>query len=269
MGSYGAVISEVESILSDPSSNLLHVADIIDKDPDLTARLLRLGNSSFYGFTTRLETVSEAIGLIGVQQVIDILNTSNVIEIFDGVSPEAVSMESFWKHSLACGTAARIIAISRRIPKSDKFFVAGLLHDIGRLVLFSRAPQKMHEVFQYYRSRLCLLRDAETHILGYDHSQVGEALLKSWNYPPNLVQAVACHNHPMSAGAFQIEASVVHVANYLISVMELGCSGEHYVEPLQTKAWERLGLSTDLLQSFMDAIDEQFAAVEQTFLTGS
>src|SRR5437773_5765052 len=141
MGSYGPIIEEVDAVLSDPQSSLVNVGEVIEKDPDLTARLLKLGNSSFYGFPSRLETVAEAISLIGIQQVQDLIIATSVVDTFAGVRPDFVNMESFWRHSLACGIGARILGIMKRMPNPERFFVAGLLHDVGRLVLFSQSPE--------------------------------------------------------------------------------------------------------------------------------
>ncbi len=148
LGSYGPVLEEIEAALESPECSLVTLGDAIEKDPDLTARLLRLGNSSFYGFSSRLATVTEAISLIGIQQVQDLILASSIVEQFAGVSDEFVSMESFWRHSLACGIGARLLAMERRLPKADKFFVAGLLPDVGRLGLFARAPQVAERSFE-------------------------------------------------------------------------------------------------------------------------
>ena len=266
LGSYAGVIAEIESVLDNPNSTLANLGEVIEKDPDLTARLLKLGNSSFFGFTSRLETVSEAISLIGIQQVQDLILASSVVEIFDGISADIVSMESFWKHCLACGIGARCLAIARQMPKAEKFFVAGLLHDLGRLVLFSRASKKAMEVFSLYHSRRILLRDAEIAVLEFDHAQIGENLMRSWQYPANLVHAVAYHHHPMSAGVYQLESSLVHLADYLAHAMQMGNSGERYVPPLNMKAWERLGLSSNILESVMKTMDEQIDVVQSAFL---
>jgi HD-like signal output (HDOD) protein len=266
MGSYAPILKEVEAVLSNSQSNLLNVGEVIERDPDLTARLLRLGNSSFYGFPSRLATVSEAISLIGIQQVQDLIVASSVVEAFAGVSPEFVNMESFWKHSLACGVGARLLAIARRVPKPDKFFVAGLLHDIGRLVLFSQAPQKAQRVFQLYRSRRMLLCEAESQVLEFDHTAIGEALLRAWHYPSNLIDAVSYHHQPMLAGAFQTEAAFVHIADHLVNAMQLGSSGERFVPPLQMNAWEKLNLTPDILEPLMHSMEDQLEAVQEAFL---
>lgn len=266
LGSYTGVIAQIDRLVKDPESTLADLGEIIEKDPDLAARLLKLGNSAFYGFAQRLETVSEAISLIGIQQVEDLLLASNVIEVFEGVSAVNVNMESFWHHSLACGICARCIAIARQIPAGDKFFVAGLIHDLGRLVLLSQRPRQATAIFGVYEKRRILLRDAEREVLGFDHAQIGEELLRGWQYPPNLVQAVAHHHQPMLAGIFQLESSVVHVADYIVHVMQMGNSGEKYVPPLNLRAWERVGLSADLMESIMRSIDEQIEAVHESFL---
>jgi HD-like signal output (HDOD) protein len=266
IGSYGGVAEELQRVLADPQSTLVEYAEVIEKDPDLTARLLRLGNSSFYGFPNRLETVTEAITLIGIQQMQDLLNASNIIEIFEGVSPQFVTMRSFWQHSLSCGVAARLIAVERRLPKPDKFFVAGLLHDIGRLVLLLRSPTAARQVFELCAQDRRSLLDAEREVLGFDHAAVCGELLRVWNYPSRLVQAVAYHHHPMSAGLFQLEASVVHVANWMVNGLGLGSSGERFVPPLRDTAWQRVGLAPGQLTTILQATEQQIEAVEQTFL---
>lgn len=266
MGSYAPIIAEVEAVVSNPQSNLLDVGDVIEKDPDLTARLLKLGNSPFYGFPSRLETVAEAVSLIGVQQVQDLLVASNVLEAFAGVSPEFVNMESFWRHSLACGIGARLLAVARRTPKPDKFFVAGLLHDVGRLVLYCQASECAQDVVQACQEDKTLLREAETKVLGFDHAGIGEALLRSWQYPSNLTSAVGCHHAPMMAGPFRVDASLVHVADHLVNAMQVGSSGEHCASLLQTTAWDLLNLPTSIIEEVIRSIDDQLVSVQEVFL---
>ena len=267
LGSHGPVIEEIETAVQSPECSLVTVGEAIEKDPDLTARLLRLANSPFYGFSSRLSTVAEAISLIGIQQVQDLILASSIVEQFTGISDEFVSMESFWKHSLACGIAERHLALDRRLPKADKLFVAGLLHDIGRLVLLAESPEAAQRVFEEYRQERQLLREAEKKVLGYDHQNIAEALMKHWKYPANLVQAVACHHQPQASVLSPKEAAVIHVSDHLVNAMQIGSSGEHFVPPLNMKAWEALELSTDDLSSMVEKIDEQLVAAQEVFLS--
>lgn len=269
LGSYAPVIDEIETALQSPQCSLVTVGEAIEKDPDLTARLLRLANSSFYGFSSRLSTVTEAVSLIGIQQVQDLIVASSSIEHFRGVSEEFVSMESFWRHSLACGIAARLLALEKRLPKPDKLFVVGLLHDVGRLVLFSQSPELTQKVFELYRREKLLLREAEQRILNYDHQQIASALLTQWKYPPGLVQAVAYHHSPGGSDLAPTEAAVVHIADHLVNAMQLGCSGERFIPPLNAKAWARLGIPVEALSTLTHTIEEQLDAIQEVFLAHS
>lgn len=269
LGSYEPVLAQIKHALRTPQCDLGTVAEAIEKDPDLTARLLRLGNSSFYGFSTRLATVSEAIGLIGIQQVQDLIVASSIVERFAGVPPDFVNMESFWRHSLACGIGARTLAVERRLPKADKCFVAGLLHDVGRLVLFLQAPRVSEQVFELSRRENLMLREAERRVLGYDHPAVSEALLRYWEYPTSLVEAVAYHHNPLASPLAPDEAAVVHVSDHLVNAMRLGSSGEPSAPPLQPGVWEHLTLPVTFLTAVVRSIDEQIETVEEAFLTAS
>jgi putative nucleotidyltransferase with HDIG domain len=265
LGSYAPVLREIEEALESPQCNLSTVGDAIQKDPDLTARLLRLANSPFFGFASRLTTVAEAVSLLGIQQIQDMITASSVLEQFKGVPDTLVNKHSFWRHSLAVGVTARLLAMERRLPKPDKFFVAGLLHDVGRLVLLLQAPECAAEVFALGQRQRILLRDAEKQVLGYDHQQIAAELLQSWSYPPVLVQAVGYHHTPVQSLA-RTEAAVVHVADHLVNAMALGSSGEQWVQPLDERAWTTLGLAPEDLQRIVEAADAQMLAVEEAFL---
>ncbi|HUC85933.1 MAG TPA: HDOD domain-containing protein [Candidatus Acidoferrales bacterium] len=265
LGSYGPVLNEIEEALKSTQCNLSTIGDAIEKDPDLTARLLRLANSPFFGFANRLSTVAEAVSLLGIQQIQDMIVASSVLEQFKGVPDNFVNKDSFWRHSLAVGIAARLLAMERRLPKPDKFFVAGLLHDVGRLVLLSQAAEWAQAVFECYQRKRILLREAEKSVLGYDHQQIAAELLHSWSYPPVLVQAVAFHHTPTQSLA-KLEAGVVHIADHLIVAMDIGSSGEHFIPSLDDKAWNAVGLEPDALGRIVAAVDEQVLAVEEAFL---
>jgi putative nucleotidyltransferase with HDIG domain len=266
LGSCGPVLREIEAELRSPQCSLGTVGEAIEKDPDLTSRLLRLGNSPFFGYTSRLTTVAEAISLIGIQRVQDLLTASSIIERFSGVEEEHVNMQSFWRHSLACGIAARVVAMELRLPKPDKYFVAGLLHDVGRLVLLSQSPEAAQQVFALYKRERMLLREAEMKVLGFDHQQIGGALLRHWKYPVVLIGAVASHHHPALAEVGREEAAIVHFCDHLVNAMQIGCSGEQYAPPLNMKVWENLHLPLETLSLIVGAVDGQIEAVLAAFL---
>ncbi len=269
LGSYGPVIEEIERAMESPQCNLVTVGEAIEKDPDLTARLLRLANSPFYGFSSRVATVAEAISLIGIQQVQDLIEASSIVERFAGVSAEQMTMKSFWRHCLAVGVASRLIAMEVKIPKAEKLFVAGMLHDIGRLVLLSEAPECAQAVFELYGRERLLLREAETRVMGYDHQQIAAALLREWRYPAPLVETLACHHQPLAAGQSAAEAAaVIHLADFIVHALDIGNSGERCIPPLYQKACDRIRFQPASLSSLITRIEEQIQAVEDLFLAG-
>ena len=175
-------------------------------------------------------------------------------------------MESYWRHSLACGVVARTLAISRRFSRPEQFFVAGLLHDIGRLVLYIRSSSQTAQVFSKYGEGGKLLIDVEREVLGFDHTQIGEELTRSWNFPPHLVNAIRFHHHPMETNAFQIEASMIHLADFVVHLIEMGTSGEHWIPPLNMGAWKRLDFTTSMLEKLIEESEYQLTDVLKIFL---
>ncbi len=265
LGSYGPLLRQVEHVLASPHADIRVIAELIEKDVDLTARLLRYANSAFYGLASRLSTVSEAISLMGIQQVHDLLSASVVIERFAGLPAEFVSVETFWQHSLAVGICAKLIASDRGLPKPENFFAAGLLHDIGRLVLYEQLPVFSRQISELYRGRRILLRDAEKQVLGYDHQNIAEGLLRKWKYPSLLILAVGNHHQPAGAEAGRLGASVIHIADHLVNAMRIGTSGERYVPPLSSGAWGLVGLPPARIEEILRGVDEQFDSVQEVF----
>ncbi len=266
LATYDPILRELEEVLNDPESTLVDVCAIVETDPVLTAKLLKLGNSCFFGFAKRVETVFEAISLFGIQQVRDLVAATAVMRMFNGVSAQQVNPQSFWRHCLACGVAARNLAIALRCPKPERFFVIGLLHDFGRLVLLFQSPATARQIFEHYDRNKITLREVERRLMGYDHAQIAGRVLQGWSYPASLVQAVEHHHVPMLASAFQLEACVIHVADHLVSAMQLGCSGERLIPPLDMPAWKRIGMTIDLIEPVVKSIDDQLTPVEQAFM---
>lgn len=259
------IFQEITNAIDDPNSSTSTIGEVISKDSGLSVRLLRIANSSLYNFPSSVETVSQAIIVIGIQQIRDLALGTMVIELFDGISPELVDMNSFWRHNLGCGIAARILATHRRESNVERFLVAGLLHDIGRLVMYMKVPDKAKEALVKSKDKGELLYKMEREILGFDHGEVGAALLKYWKLPPNLAEAVQYHHTPLKARK-PSDPCTIHVADILTNALRLGSSGEHFVPPLQTGCWEKLELSKDVIAPTIKEIDRSFQNTVDMFL---
>jgi putative nucleotidyltransferase with HDIG domain len=266
IGSLPMIFVQINEALNSRSGSITDVSRIISDDPGLTARLLRLVNSPLCGFPSRIETISRALVIVGTQQLRDMALATSVIKLFSGIPADLVTMESFWQHSVACALAARILATYRREANVERLFVGGILHDIGRLVLFSKTAEQAREALVRARRDHELLHETERRVIGFNHAQVGSLLVRAWRLPACLEEIVAFHHQPSHASRFPVEATLVHTADILAHALEFGTSGERLVPPLDEAAWERLGIPVSVLARTMDQVARQFSEVLRTIL---
>ena len=266
ISSLPTIYTRLNEAISNPRTSMSDIGEIVRDDPGLTTRLLRLVNSAFYGFPSKIETISRALVIVGVRQLRDLALATSIMSLFKGIPEQLVSMESFWRHSIACGVAAKILATYRRDTNVERFFVAGMVHDIGRLIINTKVPDQARQALLRCKFKRELLYMAEREVIGFDHAAVGGALLKAWNLPASLEEVVVYHHNPSEARRFPLETAVIHVANIIAHVMQFGSSGERFVPPLDGKAWETIGLSTSILSPALDQLERQVTNVAQTIL---
>ncbi len=256
----------LDEAINNPRKSMADLAKIIREDPGLTARLLRIVNSAFYNFPSRVETISQAVTIIGTQQLGALALATSVMQMFKGLPEGFVSMDSFWRHSVGCGLAARVLATLRRETNAERHFVAGVLHDIGRLVMFTKAVDASRDALTGARDNKKLLYEAEREAFGFTHAVVGGVLLQTWKLPASLEEVVMYHHNPKAATKYPIEAALIHVADIIAHAMQLGGNGEQYVPPLDSEAWDKLGLPASSLLTVMDQVERQFQDAVQIIL---
>jgi putative nucleotidyltransferase with HDIG domain len=261
------VYYRLNETIHDPDCTFDDIGEIICTDTALTARLLRIVNSAYYGFSNRVETVTHALSIIGTDQLSQLVLASSVLSRFSGIPQEIYNMESFWRHSLGCGLAARALASLSGESNVERFFVAGLLHDIGRLVMCIKLPDQVREVLKRARETGHPLHKEEKKMFGYDHAEVGGKLVKSWLLPERLEESIRFHHSSDKTINYPVEAATVDLANGIAHSMQLGDSGEVAVLPLNQKAWKTLSLPENLyLPMVKEKIEEQFEEVTRVFL---
>jgi len=198
------------------------LGEVISRDPSLTARLLKLVNSAFYHFSKRIDTVSRAVTVIGISELYSLVIAVSAIKSFSKIPNYLINIDTFWRHSLYCGLIARIIARRCNVLHPERLFVAGLLHDIGSLVLFDRAPQEARDLLLAAQGDEDVLYLSEIKEFGFSHADLGGLLLGDWNLPLALRDAVQNHHRPEAADAGKMEAAIVHIANALANRSDLG-----------------------------------------------
>jgi putative nucleotidyltransferase with HDIG domain len=252
------VYTRLNEAVNDPRTSTRDVANVLNEDPGLAARLLRVANSAFYGFPSKIDTIVRAVTLIGTRQLRDLALATSVVGQFKGLPDDLVTMESFWRHSIACGVTARILATYRREPNVERYFVAGLMHDIGRLVIFGTVPELAREAMDEARKRGELLHKTERMVLGFDHADVGGALLQRWKLPQHTVNAVTFHHRAAADSGLHIDTAITHLADLIVNSVQVGGSGERFVPALDSSAWERLGLPESVLGTTLSELDRQY-----------
>ncbi|WP_031435106.1 HDOD domain-containing protein [Methylomarinum vadi] len=243
---------------NNPASSNQDFVTIISEDVGLSVRLLKLVNSAFFGYPSKIDSLNRAVTVVGIKQLQDLALATSIFEMFQNIPNAYVSMESFWKHSIACGVVARILANYRRDFNIERAFVSGLLHDIGSLIMFMLMPEEINTVFATARSQQQLVYRTEKQILGFTHAHVGSQLLKRWKLPEQIIYAVNYHHTPNTADRFKVDVALIHVADLIITALDCNSSGEHLVPPLNNAAWKELGLSVSILDALLSDFEQQF-----------
>jgi len=260
---------QVNTMVEDPRTSATDIGDVINRDPSLTTRLLRIANSPFFGLTAKVATVSRAVAVVGSKKLRDLIIATSAIRTFKGVPNQLVSMDDFWYHSLYCAIAARLLASSRRLPHADSLFTAGLLHDIGQLIIFNRLPELAREALRLSIAdpRAVDIHLAEQEVLGFNHAQVGGLLLRHWQLPALLEECVAHHHTPEKAARFPVETAIVHIANSIATLAEINSTNLEDVSKIQASAWKTSGLKEEIVEPIMRETQKQFREARLLFLS--
>lgn len=253
------VYVRVTELLDEPASGAADLATVLEKDPGLTARLLKVVNSAFYGFPSQISTVSRAVTIIGVRELRDLILATAVLDTFSGLPNDIVTMDSFWRASLRCAVLSRVLA-SRQQREIEPIFVAGLLHEVGHLIMYRKLPELARETLLRQRYAGIDLYRAEREIFGFDYAAVGAELMRLWKLPPLLEGVVRHHLEPEQAPEFRLESALVHLA---LSIAELGTFEPEAVAkalPPNSPAWKFAGVDPEPFASALEAATQQYDA---------
>lgn len=209
------VYLRLRSILDDPDFAMAEVAVAISQDPAITVRLLRLANSSLFGLTRKIETVSHAISMLGTQQVHDIVLSTSIAQAFKGMATEVMDMTRFWQRSVYCAAASRQLAAICGGCAKERLFVAGLLHDIGHLIMYQAIPEIAQQAIVAAGERNEPIYEMERELIGFDYAELGAELMLQWSLPESLTETTRFHIAPEKAAKYQLETSIVHLGALL------------------------------------------------------
>ncbi len=258
---FSPVLHHLMDVLSNPNTSTLDVAKAVMKDQALTTRLLRLVNSAYYGFSRRIGTVSEAILLLGFTAVRNLIVTLGVAEMFPTASKSGVASVCLWRHAASTAIAASLLSREIKEPGREDVFVAGLLHDVGKLVELQLLRDQFLAAVKLTSDAGLAMRDAEAQVLGFDHADVGYEVAALWGFPEPLREAIRYHHKPAAAPLARREADLIHAADLLSHTLGVAAPLEDSAPIADKGAWERLGVGPDCLKALTGEMDVQYREV--------
>jgi putative nucleotidyltransferase with HDIG domain len=235
------VVLDLQAALAREDVSLDDIADTVSHDQALAAKTLRIANCSFYGVPSRVVSIRQAIGILGLRSVSTLLVAAAVSERFPRIVCAGFDLGCYWRHSVAVALCAREIARLVRID-ADAAFTAGLLHDLGRLALASQLPQSLEQAYALRSSSDCQMLAAERAELGTDHADIGAEVGTRWHFGAEVVEAMRLHHEPPPARTATL-IDVVHAADNIAHALDLGRDPNEIVPPLDPAAWNRVGLT--------------------------
>ena len=244
-----AVALELLQTLSGGDPDVDALASRIARDQAITARVLRVANSPFYGLQMRVGSIHDAIVVLGFSAVRSLVLTSAVVTTLPAGKCAGFSADRFWRHVLGTAVAAQALARPLR-RKPESLFIAGLLHDIGRLVMLSANPEGFARVIDIAAERDCHLVDVEAEIFGCDHTAVGAAIAQHWNFPADIVEALAFHHNPAQTAPGSL-AAIIHYADGIAKALDLEGAENTQMARLQPAAIDALGLDWQTLTAVL------------------
>lgn len=249
------VLDEVTQLVQDPDSSTEQIANAISRDQVLSAKVLKMVNSPVYGFPGRISSIQHALVLLGFNVIRGIIISTSVFDIMQA------AMRGLWQHSLGCATACGIIARHAGIEEAEEFAVAGLLHDLGKVVAIVQLPELTERIAETVRLKDVSYYQAERDVMGFGHDRINAWLGRYWRLPANLREAMARHHRPETAQHYPEITAAVHVADFLARAFEFGNSGDDQISYLSPKAVNVLGLRMADLERIMDELGESYLDV--------
>ncbi len=258
------VYSQIVDLLSDSDASTYRIASVLDKDPGLTIRLLRMVNSPYYALTGKIESVSRAVSLLGTDELKNLALGISVVDQFRTIPAGVLDPEQFWRHSIRCGLFARALAEAAGEKDPQLYFTGGLLHDLGRLVMVERMPEHYLAAVSMARRQSLPMFRAEQDVLKVDHALVGRFLAERWRLSPPLIRMISGHHSPRLAN-YSREACLLHLGDIFAHTAGQETLLVDTVPRLQPRAWEELGLAKDLIAPILMRVEREFLETTRLF----
>ena len=257
----------INEMITDSRASADQFANVIAHDPGLTARLLKLVNSSYYGLPSKVDTISRAFTIVGVHELTNLVNSICAVKTFSKLSSEVTNMNTFWRHGIYTGIAAHELAVQTNCINPERLFVAGLLHDVGSLAINRKFPEVAERTIAASEGNEQNLARLEKQEFGFDHAELGAMMFSNWHLPEATCKAIRYHHEPNAAADNAHEAGIVHVADALANASGTGsyCETVAEVIDLDSEVLVPMGIDSDYdYEQLLGIVDQKF--IETVYL---
>lgn len=252
----------VLSMLNDPQMHILKIAEAIQKDVSLTTRLLKMANSAYYAQERKIVTILEALVLLGLNTVKDLLVAASTYKILNKkIEGYLLEKGDLWKHSVFCAMAAELLAGETKPALKDKAYIAGLLHDVGKIIMAHYVQEDFMQILDLVEGKNVSFDSAEKGIVGFTHAELGARVLQKWNFPEDVVDAIEFHHHPQDA-KFAPLAGLVHLGDMATLMLGVGLGSDGLYYPLNEGVFDAVGLPRDDFDKILGKISENLNFVK-------
>ncbi len=245
------IVAKLSRMAEDPDTTTEQMGKLISKDHILSAKLLKLVNSAFYGFPQKISSLSSAIILLGFNVIKSLIISASIFELMERSDLE------LWEHSLGTAVIANVMAKRLGINDPEEVSTAGLIHDIGKVAIKMELPDEYEKICNVVEMKQVSFRQAELAVLGIDHAEVGGWLAKSWFLPKKLVEPIAHHHAPKKATDETLACAILHFSDVVIRGLGYGHGADIWVPPLSKKAFSDLEIGADDFDEILDEIEEK------------
>lgn len=254
------VFLNIMSLMRNPDTPIKEIARVVESDPAITMKILRLINSSFYGLARTVDSVHQAIVLLGANALKNVVITISIFKVLNGKGKDTIfDREAFWLHSIGCGLVARYLGERLRCGYDEEGFIAGVIHDIGKVVLDKYFHDELASVIKQTHQKGITFYQAEREVLGISHTEIGAYLAENWKLPEKLVDVIARHHDfdPDSEHA-QLSA-LIQVSDMVTRKYHIGSGGDDLVPEVDPLVWQHLNLDQDMLEAWDEELQEEIA----------
>ncbi len=263
------VFHQIQKVINDPNVNASQIATILAEDPAMSVKVLKLTNSAFYGLSREIDSVKQAVVVVGLEAVKNLVLSASVLDMFKGNDTDQEFQDRFWRHSLATAFCCRLLARrvkTRGIADPDAAFSAGLLHDVGKMVVCCFLPEEQAQFKEAREAdRECADHEIEQRLFGYTHADIGGFLAVHWKIPQKLANAITSHHCFGQVDAEDPVSHIVYLGNYLAKKTFYDQPEQHLVGTIDPQMLEYLQLSESDLEGYSEALREEYVKAE-TFM---